>query len=143
MVRATTSLETTRYDLKSIPEGWVELRPMTYGQFLHRRDMAMKMGISGSALGKKISDERIDMDIIQEAVTRYEFKVCITDHNLEDENGRKLSLSTPQDFERLDPRVGQEISSLIDEMNQWEDPKSGGGVSQESSESTPDEVPSE
>lgn len=123
MVRATTSLDTRRYDLETVEGGWVEIRPMTYGQFLQRRDMAMKMGMSG-----KTGAEKVDIDMMQEAVTRFEFKVCIADHNLEDENNRKLTLSDPSDFNRLDPRVGQEISSLIDELIQWEDPKSGSGL---------------
>lgn len=119
MVRATTSLDTKRYDLETIEGAWVEIRPMTYGQFLQRRDMAMKMGMSG-----KGGAEKVDIDMMQEAVTRFEFKVCIADHNLEDENERKLTLSEPGDFNRLDPRVGQEISSLIDSLIQWENPKS-------------------
>lgn len=125
MVRATTSLDTVRHDLTSVEGGWVEIRPMTYGQFLQRRDMAMRMGLSGAG---KTGIEKLDIDMMQEAVTRFEFKVCIADHNLEDENGRKLSLSEPNDFSKLDPRIGQEISSLIEEITQWEDPKSSEGV---------------
>lgn len=123
MVRATTSLDTKRHDLETIEGGWVEIRPMTYGQFLQRRDMAMRMGMSGRA-----GAEKVDIDMMQEAVTRFEFKVCIADHNLEDENERKLALSEPKDFNKLDPRIGQEISSLIDSLIQWEDPKSSEGV---------------
>jgi hypothetical protein len=94
---------------------------MTYGQFLKRRDMAMGMSITGQT-GKSV--DKIDIDLIQEAVTRFEFGICIANHNLEDENDRKLSLSEPADFNRLDPKIGQEISELIDNMNQWADPKS-------------------
>ncbi|MHA2047130.1 MAG: hypothetical protein ACW99G_20250 [Candidatus Thorarchaeota archaeon] len=125
MVRATTSLETVRKDLESVEGGWVELRPMTYAQFLQRRDMAMKMGVQGARGGV----ENINVDILQETVSMFEFKIAIADHNLEDENGRKLALGTPEDFRRLDPQIGQEISDLIDEMNQWESPKSSGEVS--------------
>lgn len=121
MPRATTSVETIRHDLKSAPpDGFVELKPMDYGTFLKRRDMAMKMGVSGAGAGKV---EKIDLDILQEEVTRFEFKSTIVGHNLEDENGVKLNLSTPQDFKRLDPKIGQEISDLIDEMSQWEGSK--------------------
>lgn len=134
MVRATTSLDTVRHDLETVEGGWVELRPMTYGQFLKRQDMAMKMGVSGDAFKGKL--EKLDIDMIQEAVTRYEFQVCVADHNLEDENGRKLSLSSAGDFERLDPRIGQEIEQLIADMTQWDSPKSKGELSEGSGEDT-------
>lgn len=126
MVRATTSLETVRHELTSVKGGWVELRPMTYGQFLQRRDMAMKMGVSGQAVQRGMPD-KLDVELIQAAVIQFEFKVCIVNHNLEDDNGRKLLLGEPADFQKLDPRIGQEISDLIDEMTQWEDPKSPDG----------------
>lgn len=128
MPRATTSVETERHDLKSAPpDGFVELKPMDYGTFLKRRDMAMKMGVTGAGTGKV---EKIDLDILQEEVTRFEFKSTIMDHNLEDDNGNKLNLSTPQDFKRLDPKIGQEISDLIDEMSQWEGSKRSRGRDQ-------------
>lgn len=123
MVKATTSLDTVRHDLTTIEGGWVELRPMTYGQFLRRRDMATKMAMNNPGRGI----ETVNIDMMQEAVTRYEFNVCIADHNLEDENGRKLTLSEENDFAKLDPRIGQEINGLIEEMTQWEDPKSSDG----------------
>lgn len=137
MVRATTSFDTVRHDLKSLPGGWVELRPMTYGQFLQRRDMGMKMAMRGSA---RNSD--IDLEMVQTEVTRYEFSCCIADHNLEDENGRKMSLGNKEDFDRLDPRVGQEITQFIDDMNQWENPKSSGESSDgnRSSDSIPVDI---
>ena len=125
MPRATTSMDTVRYQLKSAPpDGWVDIRPMDYGTYLKRRDMAMKMGVTGAGSGF----EKIDLDILQETVTRFEFKSCIVDHNLENEEGKKLNLSTPEDFQRLDPRIGQELSILIDEVTQWEDTKSDEGA---------------
>ncbi len=123
MPRATTSSDTVRHPLKSAPpDGYVELRPMSYGDFLKRRDMGMKMGMTDVRKGQ----EKIDLDIIQETVTRFEFKTTIVSHNLEDAKGRTLNLSEPSDFTMLDPKVGQEISDLITAMIQWEDPKSDG-----------------
>ena len=124
MPRATTSTEPVRHPLETAPpDGYVELRPMDYGTYLKRRDMAMKMGVSGSGSGV----EKIDLDILQTEVTMFEFRICIVKHNLEDTKGRTLNLSDPKDFIALDPKVGQEISELITEMTQWESPKSTEG----------------
>lgn len=136
MVKATASLLPQRKDLESVPGGFVEIRQMTYGEFLHRRDLSMGMSVSGDALGKG-TPEKISIDALQTAVTQYEFKVCIINHNLEDDNGVKLQLGTPEGFARLDPRIGQEVSDLIDEMNQWESPKRGDGVQAGGGESDP------
>jgi hypothetical protein len=125
MPRATTSQETERFELASAPpDGFVVLRKMSYGDYLRRRDMAMKMGISGFRKGS--TDEKIDIDMIQEEVTRFEFKTCIVDHNLTDENDRKLTLSEPYDFNQLDSKIGDEISTLIDTFIKFDEPKSGG-----------------
>ncbi len=124
MPRATTSTDTIRHDLESAPpDGFVELKPMDYGSYLKRRDMAMKMGVTGSAKGV----EKIDLDMLQTEVTMFEFRICIVKHNLEDPNGRNLNLSNATDFHMLDPKVGQEISALIDAMTQWESSKSAEG----------------
>ncbi len=124
MPRATTSTDTVRHPLETAPpDGYVELKPMDYGTYLKRRDMAMKMGVTGSTSGL----EKIDLDILQARVTLFEFKSCIAGHNLEDAEGRTLNLATIQDFQMLDPKIGQEISELIDRMTQWESPKSSGG----------------
>ncbi len=124
MPRATTSTDIVRHPLETAPpDGYVELKPMDYGTYLKRRDMAMKMGVTGSGSGL----EKIDLDILQARVTLFEFKSCIAGHNLEDAEGRTLNLATIQDFQMLDPKIGQEISALIDGMTQWESPKSSGG----------------
>ena len=128
MPRATiNTAETTRFELKSLPKtdedegGFVELRKLSYGQILERRDMGAKIAIEG--LGdtrSKEEDLKVTTEMIQKAVTEFEFKQCIVSHNLEDENGTILNFSNPNTVHALDPQVGQEISELIDEMNQWD-----------------------
>lgn len=116
MPKATTDpTATTTHQLVSLPEGYVTLRQMTYGEFLRRQDMAMKVDTD---MRNKMTSATIAM--MQEAVTQYEFQCCIVDHNLEDQNNRKLSFSNVADFKMLDPRVGQEIGRLIDLQNKWE-----------------------
>lgn len=116
MPKAVTTLdETQRFDLKSCPEGFVTLRRMTFGESVQRRAM-LKLSVEAS---KGSKDFKGEMAMANEEITRFEFTRCILDHNLEDENGAKLNLGTPVDFARLDPRVGQEIESLIGNMNNF------------------------
>jgi hypothetical protein len=123
MPRATIGTETEKFFLRSLDDpndpGWIELRRLPYGMVLERRDMAAKMAVEG--LGERnVKDMKVTTELIQAEVTAYEFRHCIVDHNLEDENGRKLNLGTKQDITKLDPRVGAEIAQLIDDFNDWE-----------------------
>jgi hypothetical protein len=129
MPRATTDTTAVqRFDLETLPPangeegGWVELRKLSYGQILERRDMSAKMAIEnvGARGATREEDMRVTTELIQKKVTEFEFKNCIVDHNLEDNTGRKLNLGDPRNVWALDPQVGQEISSLIDNLNQWD-----------------------
>ena len=129
MPRATTDTTLTeRFELKTLPAvngeeaGFVELRKLTYGQILERRDMSTKMAIEniGGRGTSREEDMKVTTDLVQQKVTEFEFKHCIADHNLEDENGKSINLGDPRNVWRLDPQVGQEIASLIDDMNQWD-----------------------
>ena len=116
-VATITPDETERFNLSSVKEGWVVLRHMTYGQWLHRRDIATRMSILGDP---RKDDSKISLDTIQTEVTLYEFSKCIVEHNLEDTNGNLLKLGTREDFDKLHPKIGDEISQLIANMNAWE-----------------------
>jgi hypothetical protein len=119
MPRATVNLEDTEtHNLKTAPpDGKVVLRRMSYGQIVQRRAM-LKMSFSGDA--KKGKDAVAgEIAMADEKITQFEFKTCIVDHNLEDDQGKKLNLASPVDFNRLDPRVGQEIEKLIGDMNNF------------------------
>jgi hypothetical protein len=61
------------------------------------------------------------LEIMNVAVTEFEFRNCITDHNLEDENGNALDFTRPMQAWRLDPKIGQEIGKYIDDLNQFDD----------------------
>lgn len=114
MPRATVSKQSQRFELKSAPpDGFVELRPMSYGELLTRRDIGAKLSIEGA----RRKDAKISIDTIQTEVSWYEFRTTIVDHNLEDDTGRKLDFTSRADFLNLDPRVAQEIEQLISEMN--------------------------
>lgn len=116
MPRATANTEDfERHELKSCPDGFVNLRRMTYGQVVQRRAL-MKLSVATS---KGSKDFKGEMAMANEEIARFEFSHCIVDHNLEDETGRKLNLASVSDFNKLDPRIGQEIEGLISDMNDF------------------------
>lgn len=116
-VATITPDETQRFDLKSIEGGFVELRHMTYGEWLHRRDMATKMALVGDP---RKNDSKVSIDALQTETTLYEFAKCVVDHNLTDDQEVKLQLGKKEDFAKLHPKIGEEIQSYITEMNAWE-----------------------
>ncbi|MGH9909819.1 MAG: hypothetical protein ACRD32_04190 [Nitrososphaerales archaeon] len=102
--------ETVRRELETLPEGFVVLRKMTYGEMLRRRDLSLKV--------KAGAERDPEFSLSSLSVTVFEFEKCIVDHNLEDENGNKLNLSLERDVLRLDPQIAGEIETEIDKLNQ-------------------------
>lgn len=117
MPNATVNFDTERHDLKTLPGGFVELKRMSYGQVVERRSM-LKLSVAQT---KGSKDFKGEMAMANREITMFEFKVCIVNHNLTDANDRQLNLGGQMDFTSLDPRVGQEIESLISDMNNFED----------------------
>lgn len=116
MPKATLSMAPVRHNLKHCPEGWVDLRRMSFGELLASQDMAYQVSVKASeATGK--DDPEVGMDMSQARVHEYQFKTCIVDHNLEDEQGHKLNFAQAATVHMLDPLIGQEISKQIDQMH--------------------------
>lgn len=115
MPNATTITAPERFDLKTLPEGYVVIRKMTYVERLHRQDISLNIKAS---LNSKQRNSDVEFGAVQKAVTHWEFKTLIVDHNLEDETGRKLNLADPKDFALIGPEIGEEVGNLIDEFNQ-------------------------
>jgi len=109
MPRATYSDEKEKYDLTSLPGAFVELRRLSYGERLHRRDLGMKFK---SGQGRDVD---VSLDSVRSTV--FDFSKAITDHNLEDAEGNKLDLTNEKAIMSLDPRIAEEIDSLITQMN--------------------------
>lgn len=122
--------DTERVDLKTLPGAYVDLRRLSYGQKLERQSMAVQSSIKGE--GK---NAEMNMAMMQQEVSAYEFRHCIADHNLEDENGTKLDFRQKKNVFRLDPRVGEEIGTCIDKMNNFDE-----GDEAENSDSGSDEL---
>lgn len=118
MPRATVSLDPEdKIELKTCPGAYVVLRRMTYGQKLQRSQQAAKMGMD---LKSKAS-AHVSMDMLNRQSAYFDFRLCIAEHNLEDENSALLDFANPKDVDRLDPRVGEEISAAIDALNNFEE----------------------
>jgi hypothetical protein len=118
MPKAVANIDDTdRFELKSCPEGFVVLRRMTYGQTVQRRAL-MKMSVQSGNSRKSFQGE---LAMASEEIQKFEFAHCIVEHNLEDVDGRVLNLAGDVDFAKLDPRIGQEIESLIGDMNNFDD----------------------
>jgi hypothetical protein len=115
---ATVNTEATRHDLKSLPGGFVSLRPLPFGKVLERRENASRMSMEQT--GRKTGG-KIDFSILQSWSRAFDFKECIVDHNLEDANGDLLDFSKATTLKMLDPKVGSEIEALIDDLNAEED----------------------
>jgi len=121
MPRATVDLaQVIRKELKSVPGGYVDLRKLSYGQTLQRQSLVtMRMIRDAETKASDMVKSEINMANLE--VTQFDFQHCIVDHNLEDENQRKLNLSSPHHLQALDPRVGQEIDKYIQELNNFDD----------------------
>lgn len=118
MPKATTNIaDTERFELKTCEGGFVVLRRLNYGEMLERRTMAGKLNFES---GKGQENTQAYINMASRVVTEFEFKNCIVDHNLESEGGQLLDFRSGVTISMLDPRIGDEISSLIDKMNQAE-----------------------
>lgn len=119
MPRATVSLDPEdKVDLKTCPGAFVVLRRLSYGQKLQRSQQAAKMGMD---LSKNKSTGHMSMDLLNRQSAYFDFKHCVAEHNLEGDNGEPLDFTNPRDVDRLDPRIGEEISTLIDKLNNFEE----------------------
>src|SRR5215831_16323180 len=117
MPRATVSTEPQNFDLRSCPGGWVKLRRMSYGERLHRQDIAMQMSMEADQRKKTA---QMSVTPTQTQVAAFELATCVIDHNLEDEQGNKLNFKDATSYQLLDGRIGEEISGYIDAMHDWD-----------------------
>lgn len=139
MPRATVSLAPQRFELKTLPaqaeeeSGWVQMRRMSYGELLQSQDMAYQVQVQTNT--DSGDEPEMGVKVTRSAISAFQLKTCVLDHNLEDDNGRKLNFGSTEDVESLDAAVGQELSDLIDKMHDWSKsfPNSGKPSASESS----------
>jgi hypothetical protein len=118
MPRAVSIGHTQRYDLKSVPEGYVVIRRLTHGEKAERQMLNNKMTMKATR-GKKDVDSEIIL--YHRAIDLYNFAHCITEHNLQDENDRPLDFTNVSDVNKIDAKISEEIATYIDKENNFED----------------------
>lgn len=119
MAIATIVEDNERFDLTSVPpDGYVVIRRMTWGEKLKRQTMLTKFRME---LANKQNDAMMDVDIMQEKVSIWEFQNLIIEHNLTDSNQSPLNFKNVADITRLGPQAGEEIQRYIDKVNTFEE----------------------
>jgi hypothetical protein len=123
MAKGTSSGKLSdRLPVKSAPpDGYVVLRRRTYGEKKKRDDMQVRMTVAAAEKqqqnGQLAQPEAMSMEINSLLVARYDFRTCVVEHNITDENDRLLDFSNPADLELMDEPVGEEIEKLIRDFN--------------------------
>lgn len=116
MPRATVTKEAIKVELKSCPpDGYVSLKQLPYHEMLVRRDRGGQLFFDPTG-----EEQKVEIATLQAWARAYEFKHCILDHNLQDEDGKLLDFSKDGVLSELDPRVGQEIEEAIDKLHNVE-----------------------
>ncbi len=118
-----------RYELKTAPGGYVELRRLPYDEILRRREMATTLSMEQSPGARRNSrqdrkspsqdepPQKIGIELVQLATREFEFAACIVDHNLTID-GVKIDFSRPKmAFKAVSPEVLQEIELILSDLN--------------------------
>jgi hypothetical protein len=119
MPKATVDASSvTRFDLKSLEGAYVVMRKQTYGERKRRADIVTR--VTMQAADTRGTPDVMHMDIRNLDVTLFDYRTSIVEHNLEDHDSRTLDFKRTEDLENLDPVVGDEIETLIRNMNRFD-----------------------
>lgn len=134
-----------RYELKSLPDGYVMLRPLTYGMKLERRTKASRMTMRDEGpqdhKPKGGGSPVVSLETYEDWTVEFDFANCIGDHNLEITEGQKVDFSSRIGWKFLDPRIGSEIEMLIYNLNEGEGEETVEDFTKRLSSSSPDPTP--
>jgi fumarylacetoacetate (FAA) hydrolase family protein len=122
MPKAVVSIEAVHVPLTTLEGAWVKLKRLSFGQKMERQQMATDMMIEMEGKSRQAPKMKAKMDMMTVKVTAFDFEKCIVDHNLflDDEEQAKMDLNNPAHIAQLDPKVGEEIQSEIDKLNNVE-----------------------
>lgn len=113
--------ESKRFDLKTLEGGYIVVREMSYGEKLLRQGLSGKLKL----MADKKSDYAGEMEMATRQLAMWDFANLVTEHNLTDIDERPLNFKNAFDVEKLGPRIGEEIGTRIDELNNFEDIEEG------------------
>lgn len=125
MPKATVDPSAQRFDLKTCPGGYVQLRTLNFHEMQVRSDIAGRAyrEVKVSSKKKPQTQEEIErayFESMNVAVTEFEFRNCITDHNLfvDEAETQLIDFTKPMHTWKLNPKIGQEISDIITKLTQ-------------------------
>jgi len=134
---ATVTEASENIPLKSCPpDGFVVIRRMNYGESLKRKDMMASIAMSMDTSKKGPQETKMQMDLLQEKTSLWEFSNLILEHNLtklvnskgqpckkDDPDAREMPLNfkIPSDIQMISGQVGDEIQMHIDRLNSFEE----------------------
>lgn len=122
LVVASKKRDAIRHDLKTVEGGWIEIRQLSYDEMLERRDGASRIIMETGGARRNAASQNMAIQLANKWSNHFTFPRCIVDHNLADDQGVRYDFKKPnQVFQSLDPKVGAEIESLIDALNQEEE----------------------
>lgn len=135
MPRAMGIAQEEKFDLKSLPGGYVMLRRMTYGEKMERQGRMSGLKVQAQKGSKNFEGEIV---LANRRVTEYEFAICVLDHNLfkDEEETQRFDFKNPTDLVLLDGKIGEEIAVYIDRLNQFTEEDEELGNSQTGSDRT-------
>lgn len=119
MPKATANAQNTeRLDLKSLEDGYVIARRLTYGEKQRRMQIAAGQSIETGARNNGRPD-KVDVVIHNFDIQFYDFSHCIVEHNLtkDDADTQLINFKNMADFEQLDDKIGNEIETFLDSIN--------------------------
>lgn len=114
---AVVTSEPVRKELKTLPEGYVVIREMTYGEKIYRSGMTGAMKLLKES---KQTDYVGEMSMETQKITLWDFANLVVEHNLQDADGRQLNFKMEADTRKLAARIGDEVGTYIDEINSFQ-----------------------
>lgn len=128
MPKATVDPGTTRIDLTTCPGGYVMLRALSFHEMEMRKDIAARAyreikDTPQAKKGAEVPPERAYIESMNVAVTEFEFRNCIAEHNLfvDEAETQAIDFTKPMYTWKLDPKIGKEISEAIEKMTDSEE----------------------
>lgn len=110
-----------KFELKTLPGAFVVIRRMNYGESLKRKDMMASVAMDMEKRAGQEQSTKLQMEILSEKTTLWEFSTLIMEHNLTDENDKPLNFKDPNHVKKLVGRIGDEIQQYINDLNSFED----------------------